>query len=73
MLENKIPFNKAHQSWMLAKITELIFPDGKLKINTTLPEAVYLKAAKILKESGSIKKIPPYSSFFKQVVGNAEK
>ncbi|OGV32240.1 MAG: hypothetical protein A2020_14580 [Lentisphaerae bacterium GWF2_45_14] len=66
-----LPFNKAHQSWMLDRMADLIFPGGK-KLDSVLSEAVYNKTALILKESGSIKEAPEYKNFFK-AIGDAKK
>ena len=73
MKKYNLPFNMAHQTWMLDRMTDLIFPNGK-KLDTVLPESVYNKTVLILKESGSIKSAPAYKDFVKSVVnGNAEK
>lgn len=73
MKKYNLPFNMAHQCWMLDRMTDLIFPDGR-KLNPVLPESLYNKTALILKESGSIKDAPAYKDFVKAVVnGNAEK
>ena len=73
MKKYNLPFNMAHQCWMLDRMTDLIFPDNR-KLNPVLPEPVYSKTALILKESGSIKNAPAYKDFVKAVVnGNAEK
>lgn len=73
MKKYNLPFNKSHQNWMLARMIDLIFPNGK-KLDTVLPERVYNETVLILKESGSIKNAPDYKDFVKAVVnGNAEK
>lgn len=73
MKKYNLPFNMAHQNWMLARMIDLIFPNGK-KLDTVLSEHVYNETVRILKESGSIKSAPAYKDFVKAVVnGNVQK
>jgi NitT/TauT family transport system substrate-binding protein len=65
--ENHIPYNNAHQSWMLNRMEELIFPPGD-HIAGFLSPKMYLDTAKKLKSTGVIKTIPPYSEFYKNVL-----
>ena len=66
--ENHIPYNNAHQSWMLNRMEELIFPPGEGHLAGFLSPKAYLDTAKKLKSTGVIKTIPPYSEFYKDVL-----
>lgn len=69
--ENHIPYNNAHQSWMLDRMEKLIFPPGEYIAGFLSPKK-YLDTAKKLKTTGVIKIIPPYSEFYKNVLnGNS--
>ncbi len=71
MRQANVPFNKAHQIWMLKEMENLIFPESKDSVR--LPETTYLKAANILKSDGIIKTIPPYKQFYQPVLKNVQK
>jgi NitT/TauT family transport system substrate-binding protein len=66
--ENHIPYNNAHQSWMLNRMEELIFPSGGKHVAGFLAPKMYLDTAKKLKSTGVIKTIPPYGEFYKNVL-----
>lgn len=63
MREQRLPFTKAHQRWMLDKLAELMLPAGLDSDFTTLNENTYLQAAGILKLSNHINNTPPFPSF----------
>lgn len=66
MREARLPVNRAHQRWMLARMKDLIFPAGKSEFQM-LAEREYLFVAATLKETGSIKTIPSYGSLYRPV------
>ena len=68
-----VPASRVHQRWMLEKIKDLIStPDDPVNMGQLLPED-YDRAARILKENGSIEKIPTYKSFYKKCAADVEK
>ncbi len=67
MTQANLPVNKAHQRWMLARMKDLIFPGNKMDDFQKLPEADFLFVATSLKETGSIKEIPPYSALYQPI------
>lgn len=62
-----LPFNSAHQSWMLDKMEKLIFPGRDYEPGVLSPK-VYKETAKKLMMMGFIKKIPLYADFYKNVL-----
>ncbi|MHB9139383.1 MAG: ABC transporter substrate-binding protein [Victivallaceae bacterium] len=65
--ENHIPYNNSHQSWMLNRMEELIFPaDGG--VPGALSPKTYQDTARRLKSAGVITLIPLYSDFYKNVL-----
>lgn len=66
--EAKLPVNRAHQNWMLARMKDLIFPTNKMDDFGKLPRDNYLLVAGKLKEGGLINKIPEYDSLYKPVI-----
>jgi len=68
--ENHIPYNNAHQSWMLNRMEELIMIPGEEHILGFLSPKVYLDTAKKLKFTGVIKTIPDYNEFYKDVLNS---
>jgi NitT/TauT family transport system substrate-binding protein len=65
MKETHTPVNLSHQKWMLAKILEVIFPGKDKSRIGNLSKTQYEETAKILLDSKAIKKILPYSDFYK--------
>ena len=64
MSQANVPVNRVHQKWMLNRMKDLIFPlDNSGRIGM-LESSDYQRVAGELKESGLIKEIPDYSSFF---------
>lgn len=68
--ENHIPYNNAHQSWMLNRMEELIIIPGEEHVVGFLSPKVYLDTAKKLKSTGVINTIPAYSEFYKDVLNS---
>jgi len=66
--EAKLPINKTHQRWMLAKMKDLIFPANKMDNFEKLPKDNYLLVANKLREGGFINEIPEYDSLYKPVI-----
>jgi len=73
MEEAHVPANRVHQKWMLGRMQDLIMPqDSHIPIGTLLP-ADYERVAKELKESGLIKEIPDFNSFYRKCNSHDEK
>lgn len=66
-----LPVNRIHQRWMLDRYKDLYTSRGEMSI--ALAEDDYLFAAGILKDSGQICSIPPFSGFFHPVELKAKK
>ena len=66
--EAKLPINKTHQRWMLAKMKDLIFPANKMDNFEKLPKDNYLLVANKLREGEFINEIPEYDSLYKPVI-----
>lgn len=69
--EQHIPFNLAHQKWMLDKMEELIIvPD---RYTGFLSAKVYQETTKKMRSAGIINTIPAYNDFYKYLIkGNNE-
>lgn len=65
MKKEKFPVNLAHETWMLRRMKDLIFPDKSMKKFGTLSEKDYKFVADKLMENGLIKKIPEFNLFYK--------
>lgn len=63
----RIPANLAHQRWTLDRYKDLYLPGQDTTLSTALKESDYMNIARILKEAGLIKSIPPFHDFFKPV------
>jgi len=64
--------NEAHQSWMLARMKDLIVPrDPNIQIGH-FDENVYLTGAKMLKDAGFITNIPKFEDFYKELPNASE-
>lgn len=59
-----VPANKAHQRWMLNRIKDLMIDSSGSDIGH-LSENSYNTVSKELKTAGLIRKIPPFSDFYK--------
>jgi NitT/TauT family transport system substrate-binding protein len=72
--EAKIPANRAHQKWMLARMKELILPPGEgVPFMGFLKETDYTLVARELKAEGLIKNAPDFKEFYKGPTADAEK
>ena len=63
--EANLPYNKAHQKWMLECMKDLYFPSKKIDNFELLPAENYMLLARILLENKLISKIPEYNSLYK--------
>ncbi|MCK4716340.1 MAG: ABC transporter substrate-binding protein [Candidatus Marinimicrobia bacterium] len=68
-----IPANQAHQQWMLARMQDIILPDGGYEFSTFLSEETYEMTGQILLKNASIGKLPAYDQFYIPVGKYAEK
>ncbi len=66
MQEARQPVNRPHQRWMLARMKDLVFPNG-VEDFQRLSEREYLFVANSLKEAGLINTVPAYESVYKPV------
>jgi len=57
--------NKAHQRWMLARMKELIIPEGDAGTLGRLYPADYALVSDILKDSNLIHQVPQYNDFYR--------
>ncbi|HQN18823.1 MAG TPA: ABC transporter substrate-binding protein [Syntrophobacteraceae bacterium] len=72
MKQAKVPANRVHQRWMLARMKDLILsPDGQAAVGT-LDRAEYETVASELQTQGLIKTIPPFSEFYQAVNAHAQ-
>ncbi|MBI5568923.1 MAG: ABC transporter substrate-binding protein [Desulfomonile tiedjei] len=55
--------NRAHQRWMLARMLDLIFPDGDTRGMGRLKEQDYRRVGVELRELNVIQHIPPFEQF----------
>ncbi len=55
--------NRVHQEWMLARMRDLILPDGGQVIAGRLNREDYYRLAEYLRKDGVIKQIPDFSQF----------
>jgi NitT/TauT family transport system substrate-binding protein len=72
MFKAKVPANRVHQKWMLERMKDVILPEGSRIPYGILQQSDYERVAKVLVESGLIKKIPDFNSFFINCHDNAE-
>ena len=63
--KENLPYNKAHQQWMLASIKDLIFPSKIMDNFEILPVDNYMLVARQLFENKLISKIPQYKDLYK--------
>ncbi|MBI4632730.1 MAG: ABC transporter substrate-binding protein [Deltaproteobacteria bacterium] len=69
----RIPANRMHQKWMLARMKDIISPPNRAAPPGVLQPSDYARVAHELRESGLINKIPDYHSFFVRWDSHAEK
>ncbi len=65
MKKEKFPVNIAHETWMLNRMKDLIFPEKGMKNFGALSEKDYKFVAEKLMENNLIKKIPEFNLFYK--------
>ena len=68
-----IPANLAHQQWMLARMQDIILPDGGYEFSTFLSKETYEMTGQILLKNASIETLPAYDQFYIPVGKYAEK
>jgi len=73
MSQARVPINRTHQMWMLKRMKDLILPADQSNSFGILQPSDYQRVAQELKESGLIKTIPDYRSFFLRCDERAEK
>jgi NitT/TauT family transport system substrate-binding protein len=57
--------NKAHQRWMLARMKDLIIPEGDASVIGKLDMADYALVSDILRDSRLIHRVPQYEDFYR--------
>lgn len=70
MKKEHIPTNKAHQSWMLDKVLELIEPGTKNVKKGELAESDFYKTQNILIDGGYMNSKIDFNKFYKPVIEN---
>jgi NitT/TauT family transport system substrate-binding protein len=73
MGQAKAPVNRTHQMWMLRSMKDLILPPDQSDSFGILQPSDYQRVAQELKESGFIKRIPDFRSFFFRCNDHVEK
>jgi NitT/TauT family transport system substrate-binding protein len=59
----KIPANRMHQKWMLARMRDLILAQGVRSASGLLKQGDYESTGRILLKDGMIRKVPDFSDF----------
>lgn len=57
--------NRAHQQWMLARMKDIILPDGDKDRLGKLRQADYESVGAVLEDMEFIREIPPFSEFYR--------
>jgi NitT/TauT family transport system substrate-binding protein len=73
MLKAKVPTNRVHQKWMLERMKDIFLPQDSHNPYGILQQSDYERVAEVLMESGLIKEIPHFESFFINCHDHAEK
>jgi NitT/TauT family transport system substrate-binding protein len=68
----KVPANRVHQRWMLARMKDLILIPEEKNLLGKLKKEDYQRVAQELKASGLIKKIPEFQSFYPDRIDHAQ-
>ena len=63
--EGGVVTNKPHQKWMLARMEDLILPNGDRSGLGKLNQDAYESLARALKDFGLIPDIPSFDSFYR--------
>ncbi len=66
MKRYKIRANRAHQKWMLARMQDIILPEGGQHLNIKLKRTGFEKTVKVLIEAGVIQTGVSYDDFYKE-------
>lgn len=59
----KIPANRMHQKWMLARMRDLIMAQGDRNASGLLKQGDYEATGRILLKDGVVRKVPDFSAF----------
>ena len=70
MKKEHVPSSKAHQSWMLDKVLNLMEPGSKNVKKGQLSEPDFIKTQKILFDGGYVSKKTNFNEFYKPVLAN---
>jgi NitT/TauT family transport system substrate-binding protein len=73
MTAAKVPANRVHQKWMLARMKDLIVGQENKASLGRLKEADFQRVAGELKKTGLIKEIPSFKSFYHHQIDHAQK
>jgi NitT/TauT family transport system substrate-binding protein len=65
MTRAKVPANRVHQRWMLARMKDLILSPEENEVLGKLKEEDYQRVARELKAAGLIKAVPEFHSFYR--------
>lgn len=68
MQEARVPANRVHQRWMLARMADLMQPQGQAGFGHLRPED-YQAAGTVLRQAGVVELIPPYARFAPAAIG----
>jgi len=68
-----MPANRVHQRWMLERMKDLILPSDKSDLTVQLLPRDYHHVATSLHSSGLIDRIPEFTSFYREFLGNGTK
>ena len=63
MRQAKIPANRMHQKWMLARMRDLIMAPGDRNASGLLKQGAYEATGRILLKDGVIRKVPDFGAF----------
>ncbi|OPY68240.1 MAG: NMT1/THI5 like protein [Syntrophorhabdaceae bacterium PtaU1.Bin034] len=70
----RVPANRVHQRWMLAKMKELILPKaGDEGTVGVLKQSDFMLVGRELKDAGLIRDIPPFETFYQGCVQHGSK
>ncbi len=67
ILEAKTGTNRVHQRWMLARMKDLMMPDGATTLKGALDVEDYERVSQELLRNGLIRQAPPIRDFFVDV------
>lgn len=67
MRKAHVPASRVHQKWMLSRMKDIIMPQNESVSLGTLLREDYERGAQMLLDSGLIKEIPPFESFYKKI------